>query len=160
MLQPIVYYNSCTVILRQKNIFFMHGCIGMIIKGCTHVLPSLKRTVFQSFRHFFIKKLYLGPIWTGKSGFVKFFVFAKIFAKNVCLHSHLLCWHTVNYFTLEKVYKITIKRTTNWIWYFWKLCVHIVVGIVVDYTDTCWNSHWLRGHDVSIAIDYADTVLA
>ena len=30
---------------------------------------------------FMLKKLHLGPIWTGKYGFITFFVFAKIFAK-------------------------------------------------------------------------------
>ena len=48
----------------------------------------------------------------------------------------------------------TIKVTKNVIWYFQKLRVHIVV----DYADTCWNSRWLRGHNVSVATDYADTM--
>ena len=48
----------------------------------------------------------------------------------------------------------TIKVTKNVIWYFQKLRVHLVV----DYADTCWNSRWLRGHNVSVATDYADTM--
>ena len=43
--------------------------------------PFLKGTVSQD----------LGPIWTGKIGSANFFIFAKIFAKNVCQHSQRLC---------------------------------------------------------------------
>ena len=35
----------------------------------------------------------LGPIWTGENGFANFFVFVKIFAKNVC---QWLCRHCVS----------------------------------------------------------------
>ena len=30
------------------------------------------------------------------------------------------------------------------------------VHVAVDYADMCWNSHWLRGHDVGVVIDYED----
>ena len=53
-----------------------------------HLHRKLKGTVSQDFRHF-LKKLYLNPIWPGKHGFVKFFVFLKIFEKNVCVHSNV-----------------------------------------------------------------------
>ena len=68
----------------------------------------------RDFRQFFyfVKKLYLGPILTGKSGFTKLFVFPKIFAKNVCAEllttqtpsqrSQQERLHMVNSFTFEK----------------------------------------------------------
>ena len=49
--------------------------------------------------------------------------------------------HTVNYFTLEKE-KTNDKSNTNFMCYFQKL----YVSVVVDYADTCWNSCWLRAH--------------
>ena len=39
------------------------------------------------------------------------------------------------------------------------LCWHCV-SVVVDCTDTCWNSHWLCGHGVGVVVYHADTVLA
>ena len=40
-----------------------------------------KGTMSRDFRLFFIKKLHLGPIWTGINGFANIFAFAKLFAK-------------------------------------------------------------------------------
>ena len=52
----------------------------MLLKGqCHNILDT-----------FYKKKLHLDPIQTGKNGFAKVFVFAKIFAKNVCLHRQQL----------------------------------------------------------------------
>ena len=51
------------------------------------VEAKLKWTVFyEKFNPFLVKKkkLCLGPIWTGKNGFAKFFTLAKIFVNNVC----------------------------------------------------------------------------
>ena len=31
------------------------------------------------------------------------------------------------------------------------------VDVVIDYAGTRWNSRWLRGHDVGVVVDYADT---
>ena len=30
---------------------------------------------------------------------------------------------------------------------------------IFDKTDTCWNSRWLRGHNVGEFVDYADTTI-
>ena len=112
--------------------------------------------------------------------FHEMFVYAKVFAKNVCLRSRWLrwhCvsvvvdyvdivsvyssqwlrWHKVNYFTSEKVKKNGMLK--NVIWYFQKLRVH-VAGVVADYAGKCWNNRWLCWHDVSVVIDYSDKVLA
>ena len=43
--------------------------------------------------HFFAQKIRPGP---HMNGFANFFVFAKIFAKNVCPRSQRLRWHGVN----------------------------------------------------------------
>ena len=57
----------------------------------------LTGTVSQDFLSFvLLKRFDLGPIWTGKNSFANFFVFAKIFAKNMCLRSCCLCWHCVS----------------------------------------------------------------
>ena len=42
-----------------------------------------------------LKRFELGPIWTGENSFVNFFVFVKIFAKNVYPCSQRLHWHGV-----------------------------------------------------------------
>ena len=55
---------------------------------------QLKGTVSRYFWLFFwLKRLDLGPIWTGKNDFANFFVFAKIFTKNVCPYSQQLPGH-------------------------------------------------------------------
>ena len=52
----------------------------------------------------FAQKTLPGPrIWEGTNSFANFFVFAKIFAKNVCPRSCWLRWRTVNYLTFEKL---------------------------------------------------------
>ena len=33
-------------------------------------------------------------------------------------------------------------------------------GVVIDYADTCWNSHWLYRHNFDIVADYVNMVLA
>ena len=45
-----------------------------------------------------LNKLHLGSIWIGKTSFTKIFFFSKIFAKNMCMHSHShrLRWHNVS----------------------------------------------------------------
>ena len=61
-------------------------------------LNSLKGQWHKIFDSFLNKKLHLGPIWTRKNGFAKFFVFAKILRKT-CVHcpcSQRLCWHDVS----------------------------------------------------------------
>ena len=62
---------------------------------------------------------------------------------DMCQRSQQLSWFTRNYFTLEKVKKITKKVTKN--------CNLIFSKIV------CLHSHWLRGHRVGVVNDYADT---
>ena len=59
----------------------------------------LKWQCHEIFDHFFLLKRFdLGPIWTGKNGFANFFVFAKIFAKNVCPRSQQIRWHRFSIF--------------------------------------------------------------
>ena len=70
--------------------------------------------------------LNLGPI---EQATTKFFVFAKKFGKNVWQHSHDKRYTTFNLNTVR--------------------IFHCSVDI--DYADTCWYSHWLRGHDVGVA---------
>ena len=66
------------------------------------VLYSLFKVLQQAqchdiFYHFFwLKRLDLDPIWTGKNDFANFFVFAKIFAKNMCPCSQQLRRHRVS----------------------------------------------------------------
>ena len=58
---------------------------------------ALKGQCQEIFGTLFIKKNYhcqLGPIWT--NGFAIFFIFEKIFAKNVCPRSQRLCGHRVS----------------------------------------------------------------
>ena len=52
-----------------------------------HINLGLEGTVSRDFWPFLflLKRFDLGPIWTGENGFTHFFVFAKIFAKNMCL---------------------------------------------------------------------------
>ena len=45
---------------------------------------------------YLIQKLYVGPIRICKNGLTKNFVFAKIFAKNLCPRSLRLCQHDVS----------------------------------------------------------------
>ena len=115
----------------------------------------------QFYKIFFIKKqkLHQGPIWTGKKGYANFFFFKKIFTKNVCARSQRLRWHVVsvvnnyadtrkNNFTFASKVRNTKERSNkkcNLI--FLKigcLCSHWLcwhrVGVVIEYTDTCWNS--------------------
>ena len=56
---------------------------------------QVKETVSRDFSPIFfgLKRFYLGPVWIGKNSFANFFVFAKIFTKNVCPHSQRLHWH-------------------------------------------------------------------
>ena len=79
----------------------------------------LKGTVSWDFRHFFEekKKLHLGPIWTGKNGFTKYFVFTKIFTKNICPRSHRLRGHGQDYTdTFKKLWRLPtdFKGTIRW----------------------------------------------
>ena len=97
-----------------------------------------KGTVSQDFLYFICIKLYLGPIWTGKNVSSKFFVFAKIFTKNVCPRCRWLRRHLVNYFTFENEKKLTIEVCN-------KKFNLIFLKIV------CWRSRWLRGHGVSVS---------
>ena len=53
------------------------------------------------------KKLHLGPIWTGKNNFVKFFVFAKILAKTVCPRSQ---WNQKNF---QFLFIFSVKKIKN-----------------------------------------------
>ena len=57
---------------------------------------TIKCTLSRDFSPFFSVKDSIWPPWTGENGFENFFVFAKIFAKNVCPHSHQLCWQGVS----------------------------------------------------------------
>ena len=70
--------------------------------------------------------LNLGPI---EQATTKFFVFAKKFGKNVWQHSHDKRYTTFNLNTVRSFH----------------------CSVDIDYADTCWYSHWLRGHDVGIA---------
>ena len=88
----------------------------------------------------------LAPIWTGKNGFTNFFVFAKIFVKDVCLHSQQLYGHCISVvkdtreiISLGKSKKQT-KSNKNYNEIFFKIA--------------CWYSHWLRWHCVSVVVDY------
>ena len=76
---------------------------------------------------------------------------------DMCQRSQRLCWHTVNYFTLEKEEKILMIKVKKYIGYFWKLCVHKVIDFAdINYTDTCWISCWLCRHDVGVVVDHVD----
>ena len=58
----------------------------------THIKKGQCNEIFDHF--FVLRQIFdLGPIWTGKNGFANYFVFSKIFEKNVCPRSL--------YFTLE-----------------------------------------------------------
>ena len=90
------------------------------------------------FWHFFIKKnLHLRPIGTGKNDFAKFFIFAKIFAKNVCPCSQRLSWYGVSV--------VNDYADTMSVWSTTTLTLF-------------QHSQRLHGHRVSIVNDYADTV--
>ena len=56
----------------------LHSTVFSFLKGQCH-------EIFNTFS--LIKHFHLGPIGTAKNGFMKFFVFAKIFAKNMCPRS-------------------------------------------------------------------------
>ena len=139
------------------------------------------------FSTLFIKKnLHLGPIWTGKNGFTQFFVFTKILAKNMLPLSgwhnisvvidyadtrlaQSLTMRTmsqnnswlrehVNYFALEKV-KSEKKVTKNVTLYFRKIVLILCWrSHWLHRSDTCLNSCWLRGHNVSVVVSYVDGV--
>ena len=86
-----------------------------------------------------IKKLLLGPIWTGKNGFANCFVFAKIFSwKNVC-RGCWLHWHS-------KTTQTLCKRSK-------RLRGHRVSVVVVATRTHCWRSQRLYRYGQ----DYADT---
>ena len=92
---------------------------------------SLKGTVSWDFRHIFIKKLHLDPVWRARQKrFREIFRFHKIFAKNMCPRSRWLCWHSAD-----------TCRNSRW------LPEHDV-GVVNNYcTGTqCRRSQWLRWH--------------
>ena len=113
-------------------------------KECRNVVFfwTLKGQCQEIFDHFFCFKIFhLGPNWTGKTGFVNFFVFAKIFAKNECLRSQRLCGHTWNYFSSEKE-KTNNKSNKKFNLYFQKCCVRVVV----DYMDTSMTTRTLFGN--------------
>ena len=61
---------------------------------------------------------------TGKNGFTKFFLFAKIFVKNVCPHSQQLRRHCVS---VVKDYAVTVSALSRTMW------TH--VSVVKDYVD-------------------------
>ena len=64
---------------------------------CESKCKNLKGQCHEIFDNFFLLKRFdLGPIWTGKNCFANFFFFSKIFLKNVCLHSQLLCRNGVS----------------------------------------------------------------
>ena len=47
-------------------------------------------------RFFTIFVFKVSTLWTRKNSFANFFVFAKIFAKNMCCRSQQLRWHCVS----------------------------------------------------------------
>ena len=64
----------------------------------TEILSNkvLEGTVSRDFWAFFLLKIFdLGPIWTDENGFANLFIFAKIFAKNVCPRSRWLRGHPI-----------------------------------------------------------------
>ena len=91
-----------------------------------------------------------------KNDLAKYFVFAKILAKNMYLRSQLQRGHrasAVNDYADKYCNLIFSKIACSCSrWQYWH---H--VGVVIDFADICWNSRWLRRHGVSIANDYADT---
>ena len=87
MLWRVAYEGGVWVQKIQINIRFF----------LTYRNSTLKGQCREIFYIFSIKKLYLDPIWTGKNGFAKLLVFAKIFAKNVCRRSQRLRGHGIDY---------------------------------------------------------------
>ena len=80
-----------------------------------------------------------------------------------------LCWHTANFFTLEKIKKLMIKLKSkkNFFFRFSKIvCTRsrwlrgYPVGIVVDYAIMCWNSCWLCGHENDYAYTFRKVLKA
>ena len=119
------------------------------------VYKGRRRNCFKFFRDsvarlsfstlFSFKKLHLGTMWTGKNGSRKF-RFSKIFVKNVCPHSHQLCWHSASVVKVDadtmsawSMTTLTPCRRSCWL-----------------YADRWWNSHWLHGHRQDYT-QYVDT---
>ena len=102
-----------------------------------------------------VKIFDLGPLWTGKTSFADFFVFTKIFTKNVCPHSQWQSRHGFNIVNsqrlrvhgisvvnnyahmqeiiLEKVTKVTNKVTIflRNIFFIFRFTAHLGEGIIL-----------------------------
>ena len=83
------------------------------------------------FKHFFIKKLYLGPNMDRQNSFTKVFIFAKIFAKKTCV-----C--------------VVVDNDDND--YAMQHGVHIHKA---DTKLSCLHSLWLLWNRAKIGVDYA-----
>ena len=85
-LSNIIWLLVNTVQCTQYRCWYMFICVCTLSEKISYISNIIFiGTVSRDFWHFYIKKLYLGPIWTGKIDFAKFFVFVKIFAKTKCV---------------------------------------------------------------------------
>ena len=100
-------------------------------------------TVSRDFRRYICQELHLGLHEQAKAVSRKFLIFAKIFAKNVCLLSRWLRWHgvrVVNYYadTMSAWSMTTLTSCQS--------CQRLLYSV--------------HGHCVRVVNEYADTVLA
>ena len=106
-----------------------------------------------------LKRSDLGPIWTSKNDFANFFVFAKIFTKNVCPRSQRLHRHVSALSTTTRI--SCQRRLTHMKLFFLRKSKHLKKckkkWNLIFSKIACLRSCWLRGHGVGVVNDYADT---
>ena len=112
------------------------------------------QTIFDT--SFLIKKLHLSPIWTGKYGFAKFFIFGK-YSTTMLTHSKIFYFVKSKKKTMDKITKsilisskIVCPRSR---WLRWHC-----VDVDIDYMDVCCNSCCLRGHSFGVVVNNADII--
>ena len=131
--------------IRYKKIWSTPICAYLL----GHVV--LKGTVSQDFWHSFLDQINStwAPYeqWTGKNSFANFFRFREDIRENSRKNtSRWLRWHgvimVVDYADMMSAWLFTTLTPCQ--------CSHRLrghhVSVVIDYTNTCQHSHWLWGH--------------
>ena len=126
-------------------------------------VEDLKGQCHEILDAFLIKKLHLGPVWTGKNGFANFFIF-----RRHCLMTSMTSLANGKLFYFAKIKIIKVKVATHLFWIFSKRHVHLVICYADMCPRSCWPCwhhsgvvvyHVNSEHEVSVVVDYADMTM-
>ena len=114
--------------------------VNQLLQKATNFQYSWKGTVSRDFRPFFLKRFDLGKICLGENGLVNFFVFAKIFPKNVCPRSRWLRGHFWKTLKASHRFKRSNQAKKIFRCVFISNCNNLKYENLVDYADTRFSN--------------------